>query len=702
MYQNQEQKEFVALGKRLLENPNQVTKGDIEDIRKILRFHEWRYYVKDNPIISDFDYDKLFKLLEKIESDHPELITSDSPTQRVGSDLSADFPTIKHLTPMLSLENSYNAEDLKDFEKQVRKLTGEEGPITYVVEPKFDGSSVALIYEHDMLVRGATRGNGTQGDDITPNIKVMPTIPLSVNFSEKNITRAELRGEALIKKAAFQTINDKREKDKLSLFANPRNAAAGGLRMKDPKESAQRRLDTFVYQMTFAEGENGAAAIDYFSSHSDILDYLAMKGFLVPHNLIKVCKTIEEVAAFCALAEKNREQYPYEIDGMVVKVNDLALQEKCGLTSHHPRWAIAYKFKAKNETSILEEVIFQVGKIGAITPVAKIKPVELAGVIVSSISLHNEEFITSKDIQIGDHVVVERAGDVIPYIVKSLPELRDAHVHPIAFPSQCPSCQTALAKEEGMAAWRCPNFNCPEQAIQRLIHFVSKNAMNIDGMGESQARKFYDLGWLKNYDDIYRLDFDKIKNLEGFGQRSADKLYKAIEQSKNNPMQRLLYGLSVHHLGRKASKLIAAQVKNALDLKDWTVEQYTEIKEIGPILAKNMMDFFEIPENVRLLESLQNLGVNLNQKEEDLPIILTTTGALSGKTILFTGKLHKITRKEGQKLAEKAGAKNISAVSKNLNILVVGEKAGSKLKKAEALGSVEIMDEDAFLALIEA
>ncbi len=700
MYDASTQKEFIQRGKVFLQHPEKVSSDQLPILRKLLRFHEWKYYVKDNPVISDFEYDMLFKILERIEAAHPDLITPDSPTQRVGSDLSSDFPTVSHLSPMLSLENSYNADDLKDFEKQVRKLTGEENPITYVVEPKFDGSSVALIYENNYLVRGATRGNGLQGDDITPNIKTMPTVPLSADFSARGIHKVELRGEALIRKDYFEAINEQRAKEELPLFANPRNAAAGGLRMKDPKEAAQRKLDTFIYQLTYAEDAEGRDATQKFSTHSEMLQYLSEIGFLIPNDLIKVCKNISEVIDFCQEAERNREQYPYEIDGMVVKVNRLDLQQKCGLTAHHPRWAIAYKFKAKQETSILEDVVFQVGKVGAITPVAKIKPIELAGVTVSSVSLHNEEFIRSKDIRIGDHLVVERAGDVIPYIVKSLPELRDNSVRPIVFPELCPSCQTPLVKEEDMAAWRCPNYHCPEQVIQRMIHFVSKNAMNIDGMGESQIRKFHDLGWLNNFDDIYRLPFDEIQKLDGFGQRSVENLKKAIEMSKNNPIHRLLYGLSIHHLGRKASKLIAGQIKHLLDLKDWEMERLTAINEIGPILAGNIIAFFKIPENVSLLQSLEALGVNLNQKEEDRPKALPTDGPLSGKTILFTGKLVQMNRKEAQDLAEKAGAKNISAVSKNLNILVAGEKAGSKLKKAKALGTVDILSEQEFLDLV--
>ena len=383
-----------------------------------------------------------------------------------------------------------------------------------------------------------------------------------------------------------------------------------------------------------------------------------------------------------------------------MKVNSFELQEKCGFTQHHPRWAIAYKFKAKQSTSKLERVEYQVGKIGAVTPVAKITPVALAGVMVSSVSLHNEDFIKSKDLRIGDTVLVERAGDVIPYIVKSFPELRDGSEQEVIYPTHCPVCNHPLLREENEAIWRCVNITCEAQVIQRMIHHVSKDAMNIDGFGGSYVERFHELGWLRNIADIYSLDYDAIAELEGFGPKSASKLNKAIDAAKGNPIHRLLNSLAIHHLGRKASKVIAEQIAHVMNLKTWTEEEFTNIKDIGPVVAKNVRAFFDDEVNVAMLERMESYGVNMFQTEEDKPKVVAEDAPLAGKTILFTGSLQLMNRKEAQLMAEEAGAKNISAVSSNLDILVVGEKAGSKLKKAEALGTVQIMTEEEFVALV--
>ncbi|MCL4136929.1 UNVERIFIED_CONTAM: hypothetical protein GTU68_066639 [Idotea baltica] len=423
-------------------------------------------------------------------------------------------------------------------------------------------------------------------------------------------------------------------------------------------------------------------------------------GFKIPQHEMKVCQGPSEVAAFCAIWEAKRDTYPYEIDGMVIKLNNLALQERSGSTSHHPRWAIAFKFKAKQATSRLIDVEYQIGKIGSITPVAKIEPVQLAGVTVSSISLHNEEFITSKDIRLNDIVLVERAGDVIPYIVKPMVDLRDGSETVIKFPTHCPSCDILLVKEENEAAWRCPNPNCEAQIIQKLIFHVSKNAMNIDGLGQSLIERFYQLGWIKDFADIYHLDYDQIAQLEGLGQKSADNLKAAIDKVKSNPIQRLMHSLSIHHFGRRASKIIAEEIDHVLDLSKWTKEDFTNIKDIGPVVAENVSTWFADPDNIALLDRMASYGVNLRQTEEDKPLQISDDAPLSGKTILFTGKLSIMSRKEAQERAAKAGAKNISAVSSNLNILVAGEKAGSKLKKAEALGTVVIWTEQQFVDFV--
>lgn len=577
-------------------------------------------------------------------------------------------------------------------------------PLEYSVEPKFDGGSIALVYEEDRLVRAATRGNGVQGEKITNNARVIRSVPLSAPFSEKGIQKVELRGEVLIRKDIFQKINKQREKEGLSLFANARNTAAGGLRMKDPKEVDRRGLEAFIYTLAFAVDENGNNKIDQFGTHYESLEYMESLGFKVPRQERKLCKNINEAIAFCQAWEEKREAYPYEIDGMVVKLNDRVLQERAGYTAHHPRWAIAYKFKAKQATSRLVNVEYQVGKIGSITPVAKIEPVQLAGVTVSSISLHNEDFIKTKDLRLGDMVLVERAGDVIPYIVKALDDLRDGSEEPIVFPEFCPVNYTdtpvELIREEGEAAWRCPNCVCGVQDLQRIIFHVSKTAMDIDGLGKSIIERFYELGWLRSIADVYRLDYEAIEQLEGFGKKSVENLKASIEKAKNNPVHRLLHSLSIHHLGQKASKLLAAEIDHVMELKDWTAEQFTNLKDIGPVVAQSIADFFHQPQNIALLKEMEELGVNMKPNEEDQPKLAVTDGPLFGKTILFTGSLQTMSRKEAQQKAEAAGAKNISAVSKNLDVLVVGEKAGSKLKKAKELGSVQILTEDAFVQLI--
>ena len=682
----------------------QATVDDISLLRDVLIFHERKYYIEDDPLISDFEYDQLYKQLVAIEEEHPHLITPDSPTQRVSNDLSGDLPPVQHTVPMLSLDNSYNEDDLQDFDNAIKKLCGlpSDTEIEYCVEPKFDGGSIALIYENDILVRAATRGNGTFGEEMTQNAKSLSSIPLRAAFSSKGISKVELRGEALIRKDNFDRINKEREKEGLTLFANPRNAATGGLRTKDANETRKRGLEAFVYQIAYAVDANENSVLNAFETHIAGINLLGELGFKIPQSEKKVCKNIIEVGQFIRSWEIKRDEYPYEIDGMVIKVNSLELQAKCGYTSHHPRWAIAFKFKAKQATSKLLSVEYQVGKIGSITPVAKIEPVYLAGVTVSSISLHNEDFIKSKDLRIGDSVLVERAGDVIPYIVKSFPELRSGEEKVIDFPEVCPfnrdeTVEVKLIKEDGEAAWRCPNCICGAQNLQKMIFHVSKDAMDIDGFGKSYVERFYELGWIKDMSDIYQLDYDKIASLEGFGKRSAENIKKAIDKAKNNPIQRLMYSLCIHHFGKKASKLVAEQINHIFDLRDWSVERFLEIKDIGPVVAENVSQWFANEDNIQMLQKMESYGVNLTQTDDDKPLQVSEDGVFYGKTILFTGTLQTLGRKQAEELAAKAGARNISAVSSNLNILVVGEKAGSKLKKAQELGTVQIMTEDEFI-----
>lgn len=694
--------DYYSKSKEILAK-SQIEKEDYEILKSALIYHERKYYIDNEPIVSDYEYDQLYKKLEELESRHPDIVAEDSPTQRVSSDLTETGVTVKHMVPMLSLGNSYNMDDLIDFDRQIKKLCGldEDSDVAYNVEPKFDGGSITVTYKDGYLVQAATRGNGSVGEEMTPNAKAMPTLPLRADFQKYGMHHVEVRGEALIRKDVFDKINSSRVASGQAAFANPRNAATGGLRTKDANETRNRGLEVFAFQIGYAVDNTGRDVLEDMETHSKSIEILEDQGFKV-YSGIKVAKNIQEAGKICQEWEDKRESYPYEIDGMVIKVNSLELQEECGSTQHHPRWAIAYKFKAKQATTTLQGVEYQVGKVGSITPVAKLDPVSLAGVTVSSVSLHNEEFIESRDLHLGDKVLVERAGDVIPYIVKALTEVRSGHEKKIIFPKTCPSCGTALEKEEGVAAWRCPNFHCSARTLQRMIFHVSKGAMDIDGFGKSYVEKFYDLGWLKDISDIYELDFDAIKDLEGFGAKSVDNLESAIHKAKQNPISRLLHSLSIHHLGKKASKLIAAEVKDVLDLKEWEEEKYLTIKDIGPVVAQNVSAFFADGSNIVMLEKMRAAGVNMLQTEEDKPIEVSEDAPLVGKSILFTGSLQKMSRAEAKKLAEANGAKTISAVSGKLDILVVGEKAGSKLKKAQDLGTVEILTEEAFLTLINA
>lgn len=708
MYSKEEQRRLYDLSKHILEELNNSEEASlIQDLNAVLHYHEWRYYVIDDPQISDFEYDMLYKKLEKLEELYPNLIQPDSPTKRVGSDITEEFKTVAHLTPMLSLENSYNADDLNDFDVQVKKLADlpADADIEYCVEPKFDGGTIALVYENDVLVQAATRGNGVMGEEMTNNAKVMRSIPLRAHFSKHNIRKVELRGEALIRKDIFEKTNKKREEEGLSLFANPRNAATGGLRTKDPKDTKARGIEAFVYQLGYAENTEGVQIVRNFHTHHESIEFLGTLGFKVPktEHETKVCKNIAEVIAFCNEWQEKRDEYEYEIDGIVVKVNSLDIQSQCGYTSHHPRWAVAFKFKAKQATTRLLDVEFQVGKIGTVTPVAKLQPVQLAGVTVSSVSLHNEDFITSKDIRIGDTVLVERAGDVIPYIVKPIEDLRNGSEQIIQYPKICPfdTTQTVeLVREEGEAAWRCPTCTCGRQDYQKFVFHTSKDAMDIEGLSKATIERFMQMGWIRTLADLYRLDYDAVSKLDGFGTRSAQKLKQAIEKAKNNPIQRLLHSLSIHHLGKKAAKLIAAELEHVLDLKDWDIEKFTSIKEIGPVVAENVREYFSNEANIAILQEMENLGVNMKPTDEDRKPAVNTEGVLAGKTILFTGSLMQFTRDTAEKAATAAGATIASGVSKNLNILVVGEKAGSKLKKAQDLKTVEILTEEEFVKLM--
>lgn len=671
--------------------------GTAQELRDVLCFHEYRYYVMNDPLISDTEYDLLFKKLEKLEKENPSIITPDSPTQRVGSSLNPEFVTVPHLVSMLSLENSYNLQDLVDWSKRLKTFTGDQ-KIVYSVEPKYDGASISLIYENDLLIRGATRGDGSAGDDITTNIKQIGSIPLSAPFSQYGIQKIEIRGEVLLNKINFKKYNDSLADEGLSPLANPRNAAAGSLRMKDPAAVRRRKLEAILYHVSFIQlNKKGLEKYpELLNTHSGILQMLAECGFKTPASQKSLFNNIEDVVTFCLHFENKRDELPYEIDGMVVKVNDIEIQQQVGSTTHHPRWAIAYKFKARQATSKLINVEFQVGRTGAITPVAKISPVHIGGVTVSSVSLFNEGIIEEKDLRIGDNVIVERAGDVIPYIVKPLTELRSGEEHKIIFPSTCPVCDDPLTKPEGEAVWRCVNINCGAQVVERIIHFVSKDAMDIKSFGEANVRRFYTQALIHDIPSIYSIDFEKIATLEGFRKKSIDNLKTAIENSKKQTLNRLIYGLGIRYVGETTAKTLSKNVETIFDLEKMSIEDLQHLKDIGNKVAESIFTFFHNEDNVDMLKQLQEKGLNITGDKSE-----PASGKLSGLSFLFTGTLPTLKRSTAEKLAEDNGGKLLSSVSSNLNFLVVGESAGSKLEKARKIRSVKVINEDEFLKMIE-
>ena len=668
---------------------------DTDNLRNILRFHEYRYYILNEPLIADYEYDQLFKALQKIEQETPSLITADSPTQRVAKGLTKDFPSAQHLVAMLSLDNSYNSDDLTDFDRKARELTG-LSEIEYCVEPKFDGGSISIIYENDMLIRGATRGDGVEGDEVTTNIKQIRSIPLSAKFSGYGLQQVEIRGEVLINKKNFAKYNEALTVQGLAPLANPRNAAAGTLRIKDSTEAAKRNLEAFVYHVSYYSLLKGKKIPAELTTHSGSLAMLWELGFRSPEKEKKVFKGIEGVIKYCNDFEVKRDDLPYEIDGMVIKVNEITLQDKMGMTSHHPRWAIAYKFKARQATTKLLAVEYQVGRTGAVTPVAKLEPVAIGGVTVSSISIHNEEYIKEKDLRIGDAVLIERAGDVIPQIVKSLPDTRTGKEKKIVFPTACPVCNNKLFKEEEEAVWRCINIECPAQVVERIIHFVSKDAMDIRGFGDANVRKFYELNLLNDIPGVYQLDFTEIAKQEGFKEKSIENLKTAIENSRQQPLHRLIYALGIRFVGETTAKTLAQAVNHLLDFKNFSLEELQNLEDVGPKVAGSIYHFFSNKSNIQMLEELEKLGLKLKNDKKQL----TASGNLTGVTFLFTGTLPTLKRSDAEAMAEQNGGQIVSGVSAKLNYLIVGEDAGSKLEKAKKINTVKIISEAEFLQMI--
>ena len=671
----------------------------ILDFHDCLSFHEKKYYIDAEPLITDKEYDVLYKKLEAIESAFPDLIDETSPTQRVGRGLTKDLEQVPHLVPMLSLDNSYNEEDILEFEKRARGfLSGQT--ITYYVEPKFDGSSISLVYENDKLIRAATRGDGLVGEDITLNARAIKNIPLKATFSQFGINTIEIRGEVVIRKDFFKKFNQNRVENGLAALANPRNSAAGALRLQDPKEVQERGLESVMYHISYCTDVEGNDLLGKtLKSRSDNIKMLSALGFNVPLSEGKKVEKVNQILDFIHEWGIKRDDYKYELDGMVIKIDDISLEDLLGATTHHPRWAIAYKFSSRQARTQLLNVEYQVGRVGTITPVAKLSPVNVGGVTVSSLSLFNEEFIQDKELRINDYVLIERAGDVIPYLVGVIKEARTGNEELIQFPKQCPECGTALVKNLDEAAWKCPNIDCPAQVIERLVHFTSRDCMEITGLGEAIVKRFFKEGFIKNIIDIYHLPYNKIAELEGFGQKSIENLKINIEKSKNRQFSKLIFALGIRYVGETTAKLLAQRVEEIEELYNYQLSDLLELKDIGPKVAQSVFDYFNDTKNRDLISSLKLEGVNTSNKKKAIES-KESGGSLNGITFLFTGTLTSMGRKEASDLVEKFGGIVAGSLSSKVNILVAGLEAGSKLAKAQKLGTIKIISEQEFNDMI--
>lgn len=652
----------------------------VETLHRLLNQYNHEYYVMDNPSVPDSEYDKLLHELIHIEEEHPEFKTEDSPTVRVGGEAQATFNKVRHDTPMLSLANAFNEEDLRRFDARVREHAGK---VEYMCELKIDGLAVSLKYENGRFVQGLTRGDGTIGEDITENLRTIRAIPLKI---KKPLT-FEVRGEAFMPKASFERLNKEKEEAGEQAFANPRNAAAGSLRQLDSKLAAKRRLSIFLYSVN--DFTNFHA-----TSQSEALDELDELGFKTNQNR-KRESDIEGVLEYIKYWTEKRQDLSYDIDGIVIKVNDLEEQDELGYTQKSPRWAIAYKFPAEEVVTTLHDIELSVGRTGVVTPTAVLEPVRVAGTTVSRASLHNEDLIHEKDIRIGDSVVIKKAGDIIPEVVRSLPDRRPEGTETYHMPTHCPSCGHELVRLDGEVALRCINPKCPAQLVEGMIHFVSRQAMNIDGLGTKLIMQLYDNEIIKDVADLYYLTKDDLLPLERMGEKKADNLLNAIEASKENSFEHLLFGLGIRHLGVKASQVIAERFGNMERLFEVTEEELLEIHDIGDKLATSLITYLNNEDIIALIDKLRAKNVNMKYKGIRTSEI-ESDSEFNGLTVVLTGKLHNMTRTEASKWLEAQGAKTTSSVTKNTDLVIAGEDAGSKLTKAEKLGT-EIWSEADFI-----
>jgi len=660
--------------------PSKDVENKIEALREKIRHHEYLYYVVDDPEISDLEFDKLMQQLKDLEAQHPELIRADSPTQRVGGKPREGFVKVPHSSPMLSLDNTYSEEELRDWERRVHELSGRKD-VDYVCELKLDGMSLALIYEEGKLVRGITRGDGSVGEDVTLNVRTVRSVPLSI--PKEKLKKAgipadfEVRGELLMPTESFKKINEERERNGLPTFANPRNFTAGTVRQLDSNITAARRLDYFPYILL----QNGRT---YFDRHSKTLEALHASGFKVNPNH-KLVRSMDEVWAFIQQWEEKRDSLPYEIDGIVIKVDRTSLQDELGFTGKAPRWAIAYKYAARGAVTKLENVRWQVGRTGKLTPVAELTPVAIGGTTVRNATLHNMDEIERLSVKIGDWVRVERGGDVIPKVVEVDKE------HPrgrkeIEAPEKCPVCGTKVVRTEGEVDYRCVNANCPAKLRETILHFASRGVMNIDGMGDALVNQLTERGLVKNVADIYKLTKDDLLSLERMGDKSAQNILDEIENSKKLPLERVIYGLGIRMVGERTAQFLAEHFGSMEALESAGVEELQDVNEVGPRIAESIAEFFGIAANRKLVERLREAGLKLTGQKKQRGTKLV------GKTFVLTGTLAHFTRDEAKKMIEDAGGKVTGSVSKKTDYVVAGTDAGSKLDKAKELG-VHVIDE---------
>ncbi|WP_449538661.1 NAD-dependent DNA ligase LigA [Ferdinandcohnia sp. Marseille-Q9671] len=651
----------------------------VQELHELLNRYNYEYHVLDKPSVPDAEYDRLLRELIQLEDEHPDLKTTDSPTVRVGGHVLESFQKVEHRIPMLSLGNAFNEQDLRDFDRRARQAVGDS--VSYVGELKIDGLAVSLRYEQGVFVQGSTRGDGTVGEDITENLKTIRSIPLRL----KEAIDIEVRGEAFMPRKSFEKLNAARLEKEEEPFANPRNAAAGSLRQLDPKIAASRSLDIFLYSIA----ETGNLGVD---SHSEGLDRLDQLGFKTNPERRK-CSTIEEVLEYVNSWVVKRPDLAYDIDGIVIKVDSLDQQDELGFTAKSPRWAIAYKFPAEEVVTKLIDIELSVGRTGVVTPTAILEPVRVAGTTVQRASLHNEDLIREKDIRIGDTVVVKKAGDIIPEVVNVLVDKRTGEEAEFNMPTHCPECESELVRLDGEVALRCINPKCPAQIREGLIHFVSRNAMNIDGLGEKVISQLFAENLISDVADIYTLTKEQLINLERMGEKSADNLLAAIEVSKNNSLEKLLFGLGIRHVGAKAAKTLAQHFETMDKLQVASIEELTAINEIGEKMADAIVTYFELPEVHELLHELREYGINMEYKGPRLVSVLDSDSYFAGKTIVLTGKLEQLSRNEAKAEIEALGGKVTGSVSKSTDLLIAGEAAGSKLAKAQDL-QIEIWDEE--------